>query len=295
MIKLNQKLEIREPSNADEFKVIEDIQKDAWGMNDIDVVPYRIIIAIHEAGGCVLIAYMQNEAIGFVLGFLGTGNDGEIYLHSHQLGVKRKYWGQGIGFLLKLKQREWVISRGINLVRWTFDPLLARNAHLNFSKLGVINNTYYVNLYGVMRDKLNYGLESDRFYVEWWVNSNHVKRKIEKHEEIMFNLRDHIDNLANTVEFKAGIPVIKDVNLELTDKLVIVEIPTEVEEVKKRDISVAFDWRLKTRKIFQNYFRRGYIAVDLLTLNEGDSRRTFYILLKEKKQKILDENWWELL
>ena len=295
MIKLKQKLEIREPSNADEFKVIEEIQKDAWGMNDIDVVPYRIIIAIHEAGGCVLIAYMQNEAIGFVLGFLGMGNDGKVYLHSHQLGVKRRYWGQGIGSLLKLKQREWAINRGINLIRWTFDPLLARNAHLNFSKLGVINNTYHVNLYGVMRDKLNYGMESDRFYVEWWINSNHVKRKIEKNERITFHFRDYMDNIANTVEFETGIPVIKDVNLELTDKLVIVEIPTNIEEVKKRDLSIAIDWRLKTREIFQNYFKKGYIAVDLLTSNENKIKRTFYILLKEKKQKILNEKWWELI
>ena len=284
---------IREPREPREFEAIEEIQRDAWGMNDIDIVPYRIIIAIHEAGGFVNIAFKGSEAIGFALGFLGERN-GKKYLHSHQLGVKRKYWGRGIGFKLKLAQRKWAISKGISLIKWTFDPLLARNAHLNFSKLGVINNEYHVNLYGVMRDKLNYGMESDRFYVEWWINSKHVKNRLNGVKPEL-NFDDVSELIVNSIKIKNGLPFINAFNIESKEKLVLVEIPQDIEKIKRENFQLAVDWRVKTRKIFESYFSRGYIAVDLLEFNTGDSKRVFYALIKEEKQKILENNWWELL
>ena len=287
---------IREPKSVEEFEKIEEIQKSAWGMKDIDVVPHRIIIAIHKAGGNVYLAFLNDEPVGFVLGFIGLKN-GKLFLHSHQLGVKREYWGKGIGYQLKLKQREFALSNGINLVRWTFDPLLSRNAHLNFYKLGVINNTYLINVYGEMRDALNYGMPSDRFYVEWWVDSKRVVDRINgikppKAEKL---LSDGV-KLINDVTFEENnVPIMGEIKLNLRDKLLLLEIPYDFESVKKISLKKALDWRLKSRKIFQTYFNRGYVAVDFLSEEIDGLKRSFYILFREEKERVLNSNWWELV
>ena len=70
---------------------------------------------------------------------------------------------------MKTYQREHVLRQGLDLITWTYNPLLARNAQLNIAKLGAVCTTYLPNLYGPMRDGLNAGLPSDRFQVDWWI------------------------------------------------------------------------------------------------------------------------------
>ena len=286
-------LEIIEPKKPEEFHQIEEIQREAWGMKDIEIVPYRIMIAIHEAGGCVYVAYYNNEPAGFVLGFPALRGS-KIYLHSHQLGVKRKFWGKNIGYKLKLKQRECALSKGIKLVRWTYDPLLGRNAHLNFRKLGCINNTYIVNLYGEMKDEVNYGLPSDRFYVEWWLDSGRVKKRIEgvappSIDEILALGAKKI----NKVDYVDGLPKIRDYDTSNSDKILVLEIPHDMDAVKRKNLNLAVEWRLATREIFQSYFRRGYYAVEFLTQDLSGIKKNFYVLYREQREKILRENWWD--
>jgi len=288
--------QIIEPKSIKDYQSIEDIQRSAWGMNDIDIVPYRIIIAIHKAGGNVLLAYANDEPIGFVLGFFGLSGD-RLFIHSHQLGVKREYWGRGVGYLLKLKQREFALSRNIDLIRWTFDPLIGRNAHLNFFKLGAINNTYLLNVYGEMRDKLNYGVPSDRFYVEWWVDSKRVKNRLSgiKPPKVSNLINDGI-SIINSVNLLAeNYSTFVSSNLDNDDKLLLVEIPYSIEKVKEYSLDEALKWRMETRKIFETYFNKGYIAVDFLTEKINGYNRSFYVLIRETKTRVLGSNWWELI
>ncbi|MGQ4891937.1 MAG: GNAT family N-acetyltransferase [Candidatus Njordarchaeia archaeon] len=288
-------LSIIEPSDPEEFHQIEEIQREAWGMRDIEIVPYRIMIAIHEAGGCVYIAYYNGETAGFVLGFPALRH-GEVYLHSHQLGVKRKFWGKNIGYKLKLKQREFALSKGIKLVRWTYDPLLGRNAHLNFKKLGCINNTYLVNLYGEMKDEVNYGLPSDRFYVEWWLDSKRVRERIKGQFPPQVNeiLAKGVE-IINKVSYRDGIAKITDYETSSNDKVLLLELPYDIEGIKKKNLKVAIDWRYATREIFQSYFKRGYYAVEFLTQKMNGVKKNFYVLYREQKEKILEKNWWDEL
>ena len=93
-------------------------------------------------------------------------------------GVHPAYRNRGLGYSLKLAQREHVLAQGIDLITWTFDPLETRNATLNFHKLGAVCNTYLPNLYGDMRDGLNAGLPSDRFQVDWWIASERVAQRL---------------------------------------------------------------------------------------------------------------------
>ncbi|GMU77440.1 MAG: hypothetical protein AMXMBFR46_02410 [Acidimicrobiia bacterium] len=130
------------------------------------------LLAFRLAGEQLLGAYAPGRAhdpdalVGVSIGFVGT-HPGGLHLHSHVTGVER--WAQlaGVGFALKLAQRDWALARGITQVRWTFDPLVARNAYFNLTKLGARGVAYHVNCYGVMPDATNAGDESDRVEAVW--------------------------------------------------------------------------------------------------------------------------------
>jgi predicted GNAT superfamily acetyltransferase len=104
--------------------------------------------------------------VGFVLGFVGAGADG-IHVHSHMLAVDPDRQTRGIGRALKLAQRAWALDQGIEGMRWTFDPLIARNAHFNLNVLGVLADRFHRHYYGDMRDAVNRGERTDRLEAVW--------------------------------------------------------------------------------------------------------------------------------
>lgn len=277
------------PASPDEFKAMEDIQRDAWNAEDITITPAHVLRAAQMANNCVFLAYYGEEPVGYVFGFLGI-QSGRLYLHSHQVGVKKRYQNSGIGALLKLKQREYALNMGIDLVRWTFDPLQAKNAHFNFVKLGVINREYIENLYGELRDGLNRGIPTDRFFVEWYVTSPRVVSRIER------GVRPpSIENLELTIATRTKIEdknlmVLKDYDTSLRDRLLAVEIPLNFVEIKERNLGIAINWRIGTRELFRNYLARGYVVVDIIY--SADKQRGFYVLLKGSLDEVLSKDWW---
>jgi predicted GNAT superfamily acetyltransferase len=104
--------------------------------------------------------------VGFVLGFIGAGADG-LHVHSHQLAVTGGARSRGVGRALKLAQRAWALDRGIEAMRWTFDPLIARNAYFNLQILGAVADRFHRHYYGDMDDDVNRGQRSDRLEVRW--------------------------------------------------------------------------------------------------------------------------------
>ena len=130
-------IEIREIKENSELRAVEDLQKEIWGCSDREILPRLALIPLLEIGGVLLGAFAGNDLIGFVLGFPGRENSHPI-LHSDMLAVKRSYRSHGLGYKLKLAQREWALAQGVDRISWTFDPLQAPNAHLNIAKLGVI-------------------------------------------------------------------------------------------------------------------------------------------------------------
>src|SRR5437879_3769300 len=83
-----------------------------------------------------------------------------------------------LGLLLKKRQRDLVLKEGIDLVKWTFDPLQAGNAYFNIRKLGAIAREYHRDLYGRMPDSLNKFMISDRFEAEWWIRTRRVNNML---------------------------------------------------------------------------------------------------------------------
>jgi len=145
-----------------EFRAAEDLQRDVWGAGD-QPDPADLMMVIQAEGGLVGGAFAGDRLLGYVFAF-PTREAGAQ--HSHRLAVRAEARGLGLGVKLKLWQRDWCLTRGITLVRWTYDPLRATNAALNIARLGASAATYHVDYYGEM-EGINRGVASDRLLAEW--------------------------------------------------------------------------------------------------------------------------------
>jgi predicted GNAT superfamily acetyltransferase len=130
------------------------------------VLPAEIIRAIAFAGGYAVLAHDEGRPVAGSVAFVGMV-DGRSVLHSHIAGVVQDARDTGVGFALKHHQREWAASRGIATIRWSFDPLVRRNAWFNLARLGATVVSYQTNFYGDMHDGVNRGDPSDRLLVAW--------------------------------------------------------------------------------------------------------------------------------
>lgn len=274
---------------ADYWKIL-DVMRDAWSMPDYtEAVPPHLLRAAEDNGGLVLAAYTsKGEIVGFVFGIVGR-KEGKLYHYSHMLGVRRKYWGRGIGYRLKVSQKEWALKQGFDLVAWTYDPHQGLNANFNFSKLGVICNKFYRDYYGIMKDGINRGLHTDRFKVEWWVKSERVTKRLSG--EFRPPRYNDVESLATSVVETFldgdGVRRISGVKLDVNDDLVLVEVPGDVNELRKKGLRLANEWKLKLRPVFESYFSRGYYATEFISIKEGDERRNFYLLWRAHLAEIL--------
>ncbi len=155
---------IRPVKTIAESRMVEDLSMRVWGAGPESVVPDHVIITIAKNGGVVLLALDGEQPVGFCLGFVGFTKKLRIKHCSHQVGVLSAYQNSGLGYQLKVVQRQMLLGQGIDHVTWTFDPLGSRNANLNLHKLGAVCRTYLPDLYGQIRDSLNKGLPTDRFH-----------------------------------------------------------------------------------------------------------------------------------
>jgi predicted GNAT superfamily acetyltransferase len=156
-------------STEQELREAVALQKTIWRFDDADLVPFRMFVVATKIGGQVLGAYMDGRMVAFCMAIPGLRPDGQVYLHSHMLGVLPEYRNAGIGRQLKLRQRDDALARGIDLIEWTFDPLELKNAYFNVQKLGAIVRRYVRNQYGVSSSALHGGLPTDRCVAEWWI------------------------------------------------------------------------------------------------------------------------------
>lgn len=171
-------LEIRNCDNTQEFEECVQIQREVWKFSDEDLVPMRLFVVASKIGGQVIGAFDGDRMAGFALGIPGTRN-GHAYMHSHMLGVRPEYRNAGLGRSVKMFQREDALSKGIELIEWTFDPLEIKNAYLNIEKLGAITRRYNINQYGNVTSALQGGLPTDRLTAEWWLKSKRVLTLLE--------------------------------------------------------------------------------------------------------------------
>ena len=271
---------IRVLEKPEDMAAVEDLQRLVWSCPDIEIIPKDLLLAVVHNGGLAIGAYVGNELVGLCFGFPGfssTPDGPRLKHHSHILAVHPDWRSQGIGFALKRAQWQMVRKQGLALITWTFDPLLSLNAHLNITHLGAVCNTYLPSAYGEMRDGLNAGLPSDRFQVDWWLNSQRVERRLSRHSRPVLTI-DHFRLAeATLLEVRsegtpAGRPP-EEVPV-MTGTLLLVEIPTDFLTLKGADLSLARDWRFYSREVFENAFAAGYLVTDFV----HDKSRSFYVL-----------------
>lgn len=279
-------IHIRPLVDLDDFFAFVETEREIWGMTDpVEAVPTHLLITAQKNGGLVLGAFdEQGQMAGLLFGFLGMTPDGRVKHCSHMLGVRRAYRGQNIGYALKRAQRGYVLRQNLDLITWTYDPLESVNAQLNIARLGSICRTYLRNVYGEMRDALNLGLESDRFEVEWWVSAERTYRWLAvgggRLGLTQVLTRDGM--LANRTELgPGGQPAPAGWTAGLGNNRVLVEIPSNFQQVKSADFKVAHAWRAETRAIFEHYFAAGYTVVDFIREGEGGHQRNYYVLQHE--------------
>jgi predicted GNAT superfamily acetyltransferase len=226
------------------------------------VFPYTQLISAAHNGGTLLGAYDGPDMVGFVYGYLGMSGT-TLYLFSQRMGVLPSYQGKGIGMKLKLGQRDKMLRQGIDLIVWTYDPLLGKNASLNVEKLGGIVRHYARDIYGAVSNPLQVGLSTDRFLLEWELMSDRVRERIRskkprpRAEEW---LREEKYNFVNYVTWESNLPRPIASDLEMDDEVLLVQIPYDLNTIKKMDLGIARGWRESTRDIFETYFRRGYVV-----------------------------------
>jgi predicted GNAT superfamily acetyltransferase len=262
-----------------DYRAVEDLQREVWRLEDVETVPDHVLITAQKNGGLVLGAFEEEpeggqRLVGFVFGFLGRTGEGVMKHCSHMLGVSRSHHGRGIGYRLKLAQREHVLEQGLSLITWTFDPLESPNANLNFHKLGATCRTYFRDVYGEMRDELNAGLPTDRFQVDWQIDSEHVRRRVDLGQTASLDeLRAEGAKLVNDGPADRGLLPPEDVP-ELDGTTLLLEIPADFQRIRSNEPVLARRWRTSTRRLFEAAFAAGYWVVD--SIYEG--RRSTYVL-----------------
>jgi predicted GNAT superfamily acetyltransferase len=268
-------LVLRDITKIAELREVEQLQKDVWGVADLEVFPALALIPMIEVGGLLVGAFDQERMVGFVFGFPGR-EQGKAILHSDMLAVRAEYRRHGLGYKLKLAQRERALAAGIDTITWTFDPLQARNARLNFGKLGVIADSYRVDYYGETTSFLHQ-TGTDRLWVTWQLNSDRVRRRIEVREQTA-SPADDLRIVVRVGENEE--PLVTDCELQKADAALI-EIPGDINQLAATDIEMASHWRAASRKAFLELVEAGYCVTEFDFADGPRGRIGRYLLTRE--------------
>jgi predicted GNAT superfamily acetyltransferase len=193
----NELLEIREVTSIDEYDSCIRLQREVFGLPDLEISPRRHLIVSRMAGGWTLGAFVERTLVGFVHHLAAVSGD-EIFGYSHMMAVAAEYQNRGVGARLKWAQRMRVLAEGRDFIKWTFEPMRARNAHFNLNRLGVVVRDYAVNFYGT--DYVTNpaekaagvsGMDSDRLFASWNLSSPRVEA-LAAGLECPLNAADHV-------------------------------------------------------------------------------------------------------
>ena len=135
-----------------------------WETPALPPMPHDVMRSLVHAGGRVHAAFRDGRLVGAAVAVFSAPSDAACY--SLIAGVSPGAESRGIGLALKLAQRAWALQAGASRMRWTFDPLLRRNAWFNISRLGAVGTEYLVDFYGEIADGVN-DPDTDRLTVTW--------------------------------------------------------------------------------------------------------------------------------
>jgi predicted GNAT superfamily acetyltransferase len=265
-------LEIRRLKDVFEYQACERLQEAVWGSVGVSS---EALSVVQKYGGVVLGAIAHGNLLAFICAFLARYH-GRPAHWSHMMAVGERYRNRGLGFRMKLAHRELALQEGIKSICWTYDPLQSRNAALNIARLGVRVEEYVLDCYGHFPSRIEKGLASDRFVVNWQIASARVARRLSGG-----GLSVHYAGLPlinQTRRNKAGFIVNRGIALSLAAPRFLLEIPVNTDDMRLRALKLARQWRFEARCMFQAAFESGSRVLDFVTTGTGSERRAFYIL-----------------
>jgi len=274
-------IQIRDLTAIDEFRQVVGLEKAIWGYTDEgDLVTVPVFIFTVHRGATLIGAFDPGgKMVGFAYAVVGMKNARPM-MWSHMAGVLPEHRG-GLGFKLKLAQRDRALTQGYDLIEWTFDPLQAMNAHFNFAKLGGVVEEYAPNFYGESTSALHKGTPTDRVVLSWKIAEPHVVRRIEQ-SSLAMRMKSHEVTeapIVNTTVMDGEWRKTKVINLAIKDRRVWIEIPTGFTEMQQRAPDRALAWRMDVRQMFDEYLAKGYRAVDFVLQREAGFGR--YLLARD--------------
>jgi predicted GNAT superfamily acetyltransferase len=272
---------IRDIKQISEIREVEELQKNVWGCDDLDVVPLTLLVANRETGAVLIGAYDGGSLVGFVYGFPGFEN-GQPTHHSHMLAVKPSYRNHNLGYKLKLAQRERVIAQGIDRITWTFDPLQSLNAYFNFVKLGVFADTYKINFYGETTSSFLHQIGTDRLWVTWLLDSEPVRRRLESDPSELEALRE-LEGISFLVSVSLNnAPQLSELSETLGQEYLSIEIPGDINALQNDKPKLAAEWREATRWAFTEAMAAGYLVKEFCRIGARDRSMGAYVLSRKK-------------
>ena len=283
-------VQIRDLTTIDEFRQVVGLEQAIWGYTDQgDLVTVPVFIFTVHRGATLIGAFAGDPStslgagrmVGFAYAVIGI-KDGRPMQWSHMAGVLPEFRG-GLGYRLKLAQRERALAQGLDLIEWTFDPLQAMNAHFNFAKLGCVAEEYAANFYGESTSALHRGTPTDRLVASWKIAEPHVTRRLEQPQAWRLGVRARAQEVmdapvVNQTRMAGQWREAAAIDLTRDDRRVWIEIPTGFTEMQQQAPERALKWRLDLRQMFEAYFGKGYRAVDFVLQRDAGFGR--YLLAR---------------
>jgi predicted GNAT superfamily acetyltransferase len=265
-------IEIRPLSTQRELRECVELQQATWGDAFSDVVPVSILKVVQRIGGVAVGAFdPQGNLLGFVFGLTGVERGRTVHW-SDMLAVKPEARNIGLGRRLKEHQRQMVRELGAGVIYWTFDPLIARNAHLNFNRLGVRLAEYVEDMYGITDSVLHGGVETDRLVVAWPTRDEEIEQRLAEAERTIASV-DCQSSPIVTDEWIAGAA-----GAAILPHCVRVEIPQDGEHLLIDAADSAKRWRRSVRAGLQWALAAGY-TVTAFSADEEEARG-YYLMTK---------------
>ncbi|MDT4897241.1 MAG: hypothetical protein QOH25_2318 [Acidobacteriota bacterium] len=246
-------IHIRDCTTLEEFDKCIALQREAFALPDLEISPRRHLIVTRRAGGWTLGAFAGDEMVGFVHHLVAVREMNEIIGYSHMMAVARTYQNRGVGAQLKWAQRQRALDEGRKFIKWTWDPMQARNAYFNLNRLGVTVRSYGENFYGTdyitMPRETTEGvhLDSDRLFADWQLDAKRV---------------------TFLAEGRAPEPLVAPATT--------IEIPPDWPALIRRDAVAARNEQLRVRAQFQEAFAAGLTCAGFAR----DEAKPRYLLYK---------------
>ncbi len=267
---------IRLLKTLDELRECERLQVTVWGTL---AASSELLTVTQKYGGVVLGAWVDGRIVGFLYAFLARRR-GRLIHWSHMMAVESEFRDRGLGLRMKLAHRRLALEQGIKSICWTYDPLQSRNATLNLNRLGGRVEEYVADCYGQFPSRIEKRLPSDRFVVEWEIDSAEVERRLSKGPRAApsTSLLRVNETRLNARRFLAN----GRISLIRREPRLLVEIPANTEVMRAQALALARRWRFETRKIFERYLSAGYRVGGFIPPGAATQGRCFYVLARSR-------------